>query len=187
MVLALGLSACTTYQNFVDTFQDPIVLKCPKYLVLTDAANITKFKNGPGRDLIDVDFEGEIIGVQLGCQSDIDRDSKTGTLEVDVILRMVATRGPANRDRKARFDYFVRVLDIKGEILQGKDMTVTINFPGNKSRVPFRSQPLTLELLDISPNRTNRYYRIFTGFKTTREQLQFNRDKINSGGGNPGR
>ena len=117
MVLAFGLIGCSTYQNVIDKFKDPIVLKCPVYKVVGNMENLVRFRDGPGRDLIDVDFEGKITGVDLSCLSEIDRETKSGTLEVDVTLRMVASRGPANRNRKARFDYFFRVFDKKGNPL----------------------------------------------------------------------
>lgn len=190
--LALGLSACTAFQNLTDKISDPIVLKCPDYWVIADAASVVKFKDGPGRDLVDVDFEGKIVGVELGCLSDIDRRSKTGTMEVDVTLRMVASRGPANRGRKARFDYFIRVLDPDFEPgpdkkpLMAEDLVVVIDFPGNKTRIRFRTPPFTM-VLPITPKWPSRYYRIFAGFKLTREELQFNRGKIRNAGGTPGR
>ena len=76
MVLAFGLIGCSTYQNVIDKFKDPIILKCPDYRVIADAANLTKFKDGPGRDLIDVDFEGKITSVQLACLSDIEKKNQ---------------------------------------------------------------------------------------------------------------
>ncbi len=186
MVLSVGLVGCSTYQIVVDKFKDPIVLKCPDYRVVADAANIIKYKDGPGRDLIDVDFEGEIIGVDLGCLSDIDRKTKTGTLAVDVTIRMDASRGPANRNRKARFDYFISVVDKNRKILFREDFPLGINFPGNKTRILFRSNPVTLEV-PISPKWSSSYYGIFAGLKLTREELQFNRDKIQNSRARPSR
>ncbi len=185
-VLALGLTACTTYQNVVDKFNDPIVLKCPDYWVVADAANVIKYKDGPGRDLIDIDFEGKITGVQLGCLSNIDRNTKSGILEIDVTLRMDASRGPANRNRKARFDYFISVVDKNRKILFREDFPLGINFPGNKTRILFRSNPVTLEV-PISPKWSSSYYGIFAGLKLTREELQFNRDKIQNSRARPSR
>jgi hypothetical protein len=185
-LLALGMSACTAYQNLTDGYRDPIVMKCPDYRVIADAANLVKFKDGPGRDLVDVNFEGEILGVDLECESDIDRPTRTGTLEVAVKITIGASRGPANRDRKARFDYFIRVVDQNRKILKfldddgnpvKKDLGVVTSFPGNKTRVQFRTPPFTLKL-PISRKWSSSYYKIFVGFKPTRAELQFNRDKI---------
>lgn len=176
-VVALTFSACTPYQNVVDKFSDPIVLKCPDYWVVADAATIIKFNDGPGRDLIDVNFEGKITGVELGCLSNVDKITKSGILEIDVSLIMDASRGPANRDRKARLDYFVSVVDNNKKVLFREAFPLNINFPGNKTRIQFRSNPITLEV-PISPKWSSSYYRIFTGLKLTHEELTFNRNKV---------
>ncbi len=177
IVLALGLSACSAYEYVSDKISAPIILKCPNYWVVSDAASMVKFRDGPGRDLTDVNYEGEIIGVQLACLSDVDRKTLTGTMEIDIAVRFVAQRGPANRDRKARFNYFIRVLDPNKKILKGEDLSVVIDFPGNKTRLKFQSPTLTLEI-PITSEWPRSYYRIFAGFKLTREELDFNRRKI---------
>ena len=176
-VLAFGLGACSAFEYVSDKISDPIVLKCPNYWVVSDAASVVKFRDGPGRDLTDVNFEGEIVGVQLVCISNVDKETLNGTMDVDVTVRFDAARGPANRDRKARFDFFIRVLDPNRNILKGEDLSVVINFPGNKTRLKFRSPPLTLEL-PITSKWPRSYYRIFAGFKLTRDELNFNRKKI---------
>ena len=176
-VLALGLSACTAYENLTYKFQQPIVLKCPDYKVIADAANLVRFKDGPGRDLIDIDFESEITNVNLGCLSDIDKKTKQGTLEVDVALQISAARGPANRTRKGRLEYFVSVIDNNRNVLFRETFPLGFSFPGNKSRIKFRSNPVTLQV-PITPKWSNKYYHIFAGLKLTREELKFNRNKI---------
>lgn len=181
-LLVLGLGACSPFEYVTDKISTPIVLKCPNYWVVADAANVVKFRDGPGRDLIDVDYEGKIVGVRLGCVSDIDKGTRTGTMEVDVTIRFDVQRGPANRDRKARLDYFIRILDPKKNILKGENLSVVINFPGNKTRLQFRNTPLTFEL-PITSQWPNSYYRIFVGFKLTRDELDFNRRK--AGNANP--
>ncbi len=176
-VLAFGLGACSAYEFVSDKMSDPIILKCPNYWIVSEAASVVKFRDGLGRDLTDVNYEGEIVGVQLGCISYIDKKTRTGTMDVDVTVRFSAQRGPANRDRKAHFDYFIRILDPNRNILKGEDLSVVINFPGNKTRLQFRSPPLTLEL-PITSKWPSSYYRIFAGLKLTREELGLNRKKI---------
>lgn len=186
VALLLGLGACSTIGDFTDRYTNPITLKCPDYRVIADAANLVKFKDGPGRDLIDVNFEGSIVGVDLVCTSDVDQKTKNGTLEVAVNLRVEASRGPANRDRKARFEFFVRVLDPNRKTLKGENIATVINFPGNKTRVQFLTQPVTM-ILPITEKWRPRYYRFFTGFKPTRQELEFNREKIRNDAGRPSR
>ena len=146
VLLLLSLNACGGYQYIADKMSDPIILKCPDYLVLADAATLIKFRDGPGRDLVDVNYEGEITGVQLGCVSNIDKQSKTGSMDVDVTVLFSANRGPANQSRKARFDYFISVVDPKREILDRQGYPLVVTFPGNKTRVQFANKPVILTL-----------------------------------------
>jgi len=164
-LLAAGLAACSAYEYVSDKISDPIVLRCPDYLVIADAANLVRFRDGPGRDLIDVDFETEIIRVQLAC---------TSTLEVEVFVFFRAERGPANRSRKGRFDYFISVVDRDNKILYREAFAINIGFPGNKTRLLLKSESVTLEI-PITPKRASRSYRIFAGLELSRDELEFNR------------
>ncbi|MBC8339187.1 MAG: hypothetical protein ISR51_03195 [Rhodospirillales bacterium] len=176
-VLSLGLSACGGYQYVADKFASPVILKCPDYRVVADAAKLIKFRDGPGRDLVDVNYEGEITGVKLGCLSNIDKQTKTGTLDVDVTLDYIASRGPANRDSKARFDYFISVVDPDRKILYREAFPLVVAFPGNQTRIRFSNKPVTLEL-PILAKRSSRYYRIFVGLTLTRDEVHYNREKL---------
>ena len=175
-LLAAGLGACSAYEYVTDKLSDPIILRCPDYLVLADAANLVRFKDGPGRDLIDVDFELEIIGVQLACISNIDRKTRVGTMDVDVTVSFRAQRGPANRSRKGRFQYFISIDDKNRKVLYREGFGIKIQFPGNKTRLVFRSKPVTLEI-PITPKRASRSYRLFTGLILSRKEVEFNRKR----------
>ena len=179
-VLAVGLAACETAKDVVDTVSllssDPLILKCPDYRIIADAVTLVRFRQGPGRDLTDIDFESTIVGIQLACETDIDRETGKGTVEVSVTVRFSAARGPANRDRKARFAYFIRVVGPDDKILYGEDFPLTVGFPGNKTQLWFRGQPIVLEF-PVTANRGTGFFRIFTGFKLTPEELKFNRAK----------
>ena len=179
-VLAGGLASCETAEDVGDRvsllWRDPLVLKCPDYRVIADAANLVKFRQGPGHDLTDVNFESTIIGVQLGCESDVERETGEGKVEVSVTVRFGAARGPANRDRKARFDYFIRIVAHDGKILYGENIPLTVGFPGNRTKIQFRGEPIVLEI-PVTAKRSTNSFRIFTGFKLTPEELKFNRSK----------
>lgn len=176
VVLGLLATACSSVNRVSDVFSSPLVLPCPKYQVISDAASLVRYREGPGRDLIDVNFEGRIVDVQLGCVSNISKKTRNGSMDVDVTLVFIASRGPANRDRQAQFPYFIRILDNNGKILWGENYTVNIGFPGNKTRIQFRTEPVVLEL-PIRKGWNNRSYLIMTGVKLSREELKFNRDR----------
>ena len=174
--LVLGLAGCTAYETVSDLISDPIILPCPDYKVVADAAKMVRFREGPGHDLIDINFESEIEGVQLACTSNIDKKTRIGTMDVEITVEFKTQRGPANRDRRAPFEYFISVIDSSRKILYREAFKVNVRFAGNKTRLSLGAEPVTLEF-PISPQRSSRTYRILTGFKLNREELRHNRDR----------
>ena len=105
---AVSLSAC---ESGIPFMEKPIVLGCPDYFVLQEAATLTRFQDGPGRDLTDVEVRAQIGEVRLGCESDIENETDSGTLIVDVSPVIAAEMGPANKTDSATLPYFVVVTD----------------------------------------------------------------------------
>ena len=64
---------------------------CPKVAVLADASHMTVFRDGPGRDLTDVQFEADLGRIRGEC---IYNRSSTN-VKVDMKLVVSALRGPA--------------------------------------------------------------------------------------------
>jgi hypothetical protein len=177
--LILGLAGCTVYETVTDVISAPIVLPCPDYKVVGDAVKLVRFQEGPGRDLIDINFESEIEGLQLVCTTKIDRETHIGTMDVEITVDFKTQRGPANRDRQGPFEYFISVIDSTRKILYREAFKVNIRFPGNKTRLTLGADPVTLEI-PITPQRSSRTYQILTGFKLTRDELRHNRDRRKS-------
>ena len=171
------LSSCESYQYVSDTFVRPIVFKCPDYLVPAEAASLSKFQSNSSYDLVDIKYEVKIEKVQLGCVSNIDRNTKLGSMEVDVNLILSTELGPSNPDRKIQFEYFISVVDPDQEILDLKAIPLTIKFPGNKSSIIYSTNPVYVTL-QIKKGKPVSYYRIFVGLKLTRDEVRYNRKRI---------
>lgn len=173
-----GLTACTAAQNTVDAvtsiWSKPLVLPCPDYRILADAARIVQFRAGPGRDLVDVDVDGRIGDLAMECTSSVDRETNTGTLEVGVTVAFGARRGPANATKQALLPYFLSVTDQKRNVLYHEEFQVAVDFPGNQSAVQFTGTTIKLEL-PITPKISSRDYVLYAGFKLNRDQLDYNR------------
>lgn len=178
--LILGLAGCTVYETVTDVISNPIVQPCPDYKVVGDVVKLVRFREGPGRDLIDINFESEIEGIQLACTSRIDRNTRTGTMDVEITVGFKTQRGPANRDRRGAFEYFISVIDSNRKILYREAFKVNVRFPGNKTRITLGAEPVTLEI-PITPQRSSRTYQILTGFILTRDELRHNRVRRKSG------
>lgn len=144
---------------------------CPPVLVLKDAATITKFRPGPGRDITDVTFTGRISDFRAECTFAKDLS------EVDIRMNIafVLNRGPANRDRKLSFDYFVAIPYFH-PAPQGKQVfTRAGEFEGNRGRIGFLEE--VNMTIPLAPDTKREDYRIFIGFQLSGEEVEFNRSR----------
>ncbi len=140
---------------------------CPQAGILPEAATLTKFRPGPGRDLTDVLFEARLTNVATICKY----DSKG--VKVDMRLALVVERGPADRSRKAEFEYFVALPKFH-PAPQGKEaFLMTAEFPGGQRRVRLGDE---VELrIPLQAGLSAADYRIVVGFQLTKDELEFNR------------
>jgi len=176
-LLACGMALIAAGCTVVDTvWAPPLVLPCPDHKVIADLNSVTKFQDGPGRDIVDVDFEGLVLGVDLACNTDMDVEDTAGTMDVEVRLQLGAQRGPANRTRQAVMPYFISVTDRDRKVLYREDFEAVVDFEGNRTKLRFRSKPIVLEL-PIREGLSEKSYLIFTGLMLTKEQLKLNRTR----------
>src|SRR5262245_38439597 len=87
-----GVAACSS--------KEKPVAECPAGVIPADAASVTRFRDGPGRDLTDVVAEAAIVNILIQCKYD------PKGVTVDLQVAIAGSRGPADRSRAAAFDYF---------------------------------------------------------------------------------
>ena len=153
----LALSACAG---------DEPLRPCPEVDLLSDAAKQVKFE-GQGRDLTDILFEADLEAVRLVCSYNDEE------LDVDLQVRVIASRGPANNDRVANTNYFVAVARSNRTILARRSFDIAIPFPGNQTRVSGLEE--IGQVITLAPGEDGSDYLIYLGFDLTPEELQFNR------------
>lgn len=180
-VMIVILAGCET----VDDLTTSITAKpppCPRTTILSGASTVTKFKEGPGRDLIDVVSEGEILGFSGGCKYDIDDETGDGVLTVEISAKIAVKRGPADRSRKAALDYFVGITDKEQSVLNKEPFRIEVEFPGNRTVVKYIEDdpPVVLEI-PLRGGQIGEDFKIIIGFQLSAEELEFNRHKINTG------
>ena len=148
---------------------------CPTINILADAASVTRFRDGPGRDIIDIAHEGEIRDILAAkCKHDIDKDSGEGLLTVKFSLVIEAELGPAADDRKPAFGYFVSITDGSFNILQKELFRFPVEFSGNRTRVTAEDEKVTLDI-PLKAGQDGRDFEIFIGFQLSQEQVEYNR------------
>ncbi len=167
-ILALAVAACTVFQE-----EEPPP-PCPRVSILGDAATLTKFRPGPGRDLTDVLYEGVVTNVTGRCAYANGGKGANPTVSMDVALVIEAARGPANRDGRAAFPYFVGITDSSRNVLNKERFNVRVVFPGNRTRLVITDDPVNLEI-PVKAGQSGRDFTIFVGFQLSREDLEYHR------------
>ena len=162
LILALGVAGCSVFSN---TPPPP----CPAASIVDDASRVSVFKDGPGRDLIDVQFEGEIDAIESDC--DLNRAGDEITTRTGV--RIVATRGPAAEGTEVSFSFFVAVIDRNQQVLARERFDSVLVFDPSQRRIGVVEE--IEELIPLPVGLSGADYEVLVGFELTAEQLEFNR------------
>ncbi|MFO1118844.1 MAG: hypothetical protein U1E38_01475 [Rhodospirillales bacterium] len=167
---ALGLAGLMLFGCSSDNKQMKV---CPRVAVLTEAGALTRFQPGPGRDILDIDFQGNIGDIISSCEFP---DAKDGGRRVNVQLApvFVFTRGAANRDPKIDFTYFVSV--VRDEtILMKEEFAAQTQFAPNRGRVVVRDDDPSISIEIPLPFKAAEYeYEVLVGFQLSAEELAYN-------------
>jgi hypothetical protein len=147
---------------------------CPRVAVLADAARQVKFRPGTGRDLTDVEYEAQVLGVDGTCAY----DRKKSQVEIDFLLDIEVARGPGNADRRADVEFFVAVLDPDQNVLGKETFVSNVRFDANLNRVIVSENIApTLPLHDIARGPG---YTVFIGLQLDAEELEYMRTRVTS-------
>jgi hypothetical protein len=169
--LALLLSACGSAGkgSFFDRMfsgSSAQTLTCPEITKVGDAARVTRFAPG-GHDLTDVAFEAAVGKIGGSCSEG------DNSIDVQLTVEFIASRGPADKTRKAPFTYFVAIVDRNENILAREQFDTAVGFPGNQTR-----SAITEELeqnIPIQKGQQGNQFRVFIGFVLTPEEVAYNR------------
>ncbi|MDF2365783.1 hypothetical protein [Sneathiella sp.] len=142
------------------------LLPCPQVEVLPGAETITIFREGEGRDLVDVRFEGVIAPFSGQCQY-VDDDT---AVVVELILRIGATKGPAATSQTEEFPFFVAIAERTGEIIAKKIFYSPVEVEEGRRRAT--AQEELEQRIPLTGLKTGGDYVIIIGFQLTREQLE---------------
>lgn len=140
--------------------------QCPAVIAPSDADRLTRF-DPQGRDLTDVLFEAELEDLQFTCEF-VD-----SIIKGELIVRIAASRGPADAGRLARVHYFVDIRTLDRREIKHEQFEIAIPFPGNKRRSVALDE-LILRI-PLQPGQTGNDFSIYVGFVLTPEELEFNR------------
>jgi hypothetical protein len=135
---------------------------CPEPFTVQDAGRLTHFKDGPGRDPRDVEYEASIIGAATKCSA------SRNQIDVTLFLRVSASAGPSVGAGRTSVPYFVRVLDSANNVVQSQDFNADFRLTSSSPRGSSQEE------LTFSVPRSGGY-RIAVGLRPTMEELNYNR------------
>jgi hypothetical protein len=155
------LSGCSIFQKKVPP-------PCPPIYILSDAATITRYRPGPGRDLTDVVAEAEIVGFKGDCSYD-DKGA-----EVSLQVGITAKRGPANTSSSTDLAYFVAIPKFYPKSEAKAVFPITLKFPEGASSVRYTDEEVVMRI-PVKNHEIIDQYEIYLGFQTSPEELEMNR------------
>lgn len=156
------LSSCSMFDNSKQ-------YDCPTVGIPRETATLTRFRDGPGRDLTDVVFDSGIQNAKISCTY----SSKGVAIELGVVLG--AERGPASSARTATVPYFIAIVDPDRNILAKEVFSTTLTFPPNVSQAAVME--LTQETIPLPKNKSAEGYGMVVGMQLTPEEVEYNRNK----------
>jgi hypothetical protein len=142
---------------------------CPRGVIPADAAQITRFRDGPGRDLTDVVVTANILNMLVDqCKYD-----KNSVAVRNFQIAITADRGPADRSKAADFEYWVAVVDPERKILTRETFKVHFDFSElNHVGTVITDLEPRIPLPDVMKATE---YQIVVGFQLTPDELAWNR------------
>ena len=162
LLAALPLAACGT-----DTKDLP---PCPRVSVLADAAKMTRFRPGEGRDPTDVVMRAEFLSYRGSCTYDAEKKMAKLSLQVGIGVE----RGPAAASRQQSLAYFVAIPAFYPDPKGRSEMQVVIDFPEKSDRVRYTDEEVEVAI-PVATLKDLPKYEVFLGLQLDHAALDYNR------------
>ena len=165
LVVGLLLTGCTTASQMA------MLPACPQVSILSDAATVTKYRAGPGRDPTDVMLSAEIGAFKGDCAYD-----ENGAVQMNLTLAIDAQRGPAQTGAPVDLAYFVAVPAFYPKPEAKQVFTIPISFPDNANRVRTVDETLSITI-PLDDRKQGPNTQVYLGFQLDPAELEHNRTR----------
>ncbi len=145
------------------------VIPCPAIRIPLDTERVTRFADGPGRDITDVVMQAEIKFLSGECSVDEDE------IEMTFPVAIRGVRGPADRDGIEKVDVFLAVTTRNRDVLQRRELPMTLQFVGNRTSI-VSSDFVTIQI-PKREDQSSKEFLVFLGLKLSKEELEYNRSE----------
>jgi len=159
----LAVAGCTTKAQEARN-----AASCPKAYIVGDAAQLVRFKPGPGRDPTDVLFRADVLRADNKCEF-----SRDGVV-IDTNVTLAVQEGPAaaTQGRQAAFNYFVALIGPNNRILAREEFTADYRFDGNRTRLAGVEE--LRQRAGFTSDQAGAY-QVAVGLALSHEELDYNR------------
>lgn len=155
---------------------DEDLAPCPIARVMGEPSEITRFRDGPGRDPTDILFQARFARVFGECSYDEDG----GEIGVELTVALDVMKGQANRDDEAAFSYFIVVAergpDIGPEPFVHGRQAFSVKVPFAETRKSLRYTDEFEITIPRPDNRSVYSYVLYLGFELTPAELEYNQE-----------
>lgn len=138
---------------------------CPKVAVLSDLAELVRFRQGAGRDLTDVELQAKFASFAFGCRYDKD------AVVVEIDVQIEATRGPAQVANRTTFEYFAAITNPAGEIVAKEPFTADLEFKGNTTKLVVADE--LAQRIPLIDRNSGSNWSVLLGLQLTDEQREW--------------
>jgi hypothetical protein len=142
---------------------------CPSVRVDATTGTMTKFRDGGGHALEDVEYEVRLLGYKGIC------DFKDKGVDVSFDLTMEIASGPAAKPGSTPIYYFIALPQFWPEATGKRIMTINHDLKagaGRTARINQNSQHVFIPLGEKEPAAA---YDVYVGLQLTPDQLEYNR------------
>jgi hypothetical protein len=160
----LLLTGCETLRSIDFNPEPELPPPCPRAVVGEGAGRLTRF-DGAGKDPSNVVFEAQITDLAGSCVY------RSGEVEVEMQIQIVASRGPAAADGDARFNYFVAIADGNRAVLAREAFDAAVELSGNQTRNQILEE--LEQTIPIPEGGSGANLVIIVGFEMTPEEFEF--------------
>ena len=166
---SLLLGSCETLKSLDFHSQPPAPPgPCPRAVVADQAGHLTRFV-GAEKDPAHVQFEAQIGDLVGDCGYD------GSTIDVDMKVQILGSRGAADKTGKATFNYFVAIARRDKTVLAREAFDATIEFPGNQTQNGIIDE--ITQTIPLQTGQDGNDFVIIVGFEMTPDELNYNRQQ----------
>lgn len=170
---AAGLAGCSSVGNAVGGLTEERFGACPTATILADAADVTSFRPGPGRDLPDVHYQGHLADLETECSYGRSRGTRYAWARLN--FNVEVDLGSAAYPSSVTVPYFVVVVVPETQTVLTKEV-FSVDVPFNEgARSITVADHIGRISIPVVENTDGANYEIIIGFELTPEQVEFNR------------